>query len=132
MSANSSSYSIGILFSLCVVLRMLVPFNNALSSAVWAQAPTSNWDGVLRTDGLLPANEGTALLDSGTNHYSAQPVARYRSSGNHLRSNGLLLLPATEVNGSRERRHHDKLCEGDASLKRQLDRRIESAWLVCG
>jgi hypothetical protein len=71
MSANSSSYRIGILFSLCVVLRMLFPFNNALSSAVWAQAPTSNWNGVLRTDGLLPANEGTVLLDSGTNHYSA-------------------------------------------------------------
>jgi hypothetical protein len=71
MSANRSSYRIGILFSLCVVLRMLSPFNNALSSAVWAQAPTSNWNGVLRTDGFLPANEGTVLLDSGTNHYSA-------------------------------------------------------------
>jgi Protein of unknown function (DUF2012) len=50
---------------------MLFPFNNALSLAVWAQAPTSNWNGVLRTDGFLPANEGTVLLDSGTNHYSA-------------------------------------------------------------
>ncbi|MBB5317116.1 TonB-dependent receptor [Tunturibacter empetritectus] len=70
MSANSS-YRIGIIFSLCVVLRMLFPCNNALSFVVWAQAPTSNWNGVLRTDGFLPANEGTVLLDSGTNHYSA-------------------------------------------------------------
>jgi hypothetical protein len=71
MSANSSPYRIGILFSLCVVLRMLFPFDNALSFAVWVQAPTSNWNGVLRTDGFLPPIEGTLLLDSGTNHYSA-------------------------------------------------------------
>ncbi|WP_433964523.1 carboxypeptidase-like regulatory domain-containing protein [Tunturiibacter gelidiferens] len=50
---------------------MLFPFDNALSSVVWAQAPTSNWNGVLRTNGFLPAKEGTVLLDSGTNHYSA-------------------------------------------------------------
>jgi len=71
MSANSSSYRIGILFLLCVILRMLFSFNNALSFAVWAQAPTLIWNGVLRTDAFLPANEGTVLLDSGTNHYSA-------------------------------------------------------------
>jgi hypothetical protein len=69
MSAHSNSSRIGTL-SLYVVLSMLVLFDNALSSAVWAQAPTSNWNGVLRTDGFVPANEGTVLLDSGTNHYS--------------------------------------------------------------
>jgi hypothetical protein len=71
MSANSNTSRTGTLLSLCVVLSMLFPFHNALSSAVWAQAPTSNWSGVLRTDAFLPAGGGTVRLDSSTNHYSA-------------------------------------------------------------
>jgi hypothetical protein len=71
MSANSSSSRIGTLLSLYVVLSMLFPFDNALSSVVWAQVSTSNLNGVLRTDGFVPANAGTVLLDSATNHYSA-------------------------------------------------------------
>src|ERR1700733_10136365 len=71
MSANSNSSRIGTLLLLYVVLSLLFPCDNALSSVVWAQAPTSNWNGVLRTDGFVPANKGTVLLDSGTNHYSA-------------------------------------------------------------
>jgi hypothetical protein len=69
MSANSNSSKIGTLLSLCVVLS--IHFLFAISSVVWAQAPTSNWNGMLRTDGFVAANEGTVLLDSGTNHYSA-------------------------------------------------------------
>jgi hypothetical protein len=71
MSPDSNSSKIGTLLSLCIILSMLFPFHKALSSVVWAQTPTSNWNGVLRTKGFLPANEGTVLLDSGTNHYSA-------------------------------------------------------------
>jgi hypothetical protein len=71
MSANSNSSRIGTLLSLYVVLSMLFPFDNALSSVVWAQASTSNLNGVLRTDGFVPANAGTVLLDSATNRYSA-------------------------------------------------------------
>jgi hypothetical protein len=71
MSANGNSSRIGTLLSLYVILGILFPFDNALSSVAWAQTPASNWNGVLRTDGFLPANEGTVLLDSGTNHYSA-------------------------------------------------------------
>src|ERR1700761_503849 len=71
MSANSNSSRAGTLLSLCLVWSMLFPFHNALSSVVWAQVPTSNWSGVLRTDAFLPARGGTVRLDSGTNHYSA-------------------------------------------------------------
>jgi hypothetical protein len=69
MSANRNSSKIGTLLSLCVVLSIHCLF--AISSVVWAQAPTSNWNGVLRTDGFVPAKDGTVLLDSATNHYSA-------------------------------------------------------------
>jgi hypothetical protein len=71
MSAKGNSSRIGTLLSLYVILGMLFPFDNPLSSVTWAQTPAPNWNGVLRTDGFLPANEGTVLLDSGTNHYSA-------------------------------------------------------------
>ncbi|MBB5062563.1 TonB-dependent receptor [Granulicella mallensis] len=113
MSANSNSYRIGILISLYVVLRMLFPFNNAHSFAVWAQAPTSNWNGVLRTDRFLPAREGTVLLDSGTNHYSAAVNTEgafsfqslnaglysvtVRSAGNFYRSATQVSIPSAAV-----------------------------------
>jgi hypothetical protein len=72
MPANINNPSrIRALLSLYVVLRVLFPFENTLSSVVWAQTPTSNWNGLLRTDGFLTANEGTVLLESRANHYSA-------------------------------------------------------------
>ncbi|MBB5326728.1 hypothetical protein [Tunturiibacter gelidoferens] len=71
MSANGYFSRIGTILSLCVVLGTLFSFDNELSPMAWAQVPSSNWNGVLRTNGSLPANEGTVLLDSGTNHYSA-------------------------------------------------------------
>ncbi|WP_044176720.1 beta-sandwich domain-containing protein [Granulicella mallensis] len=92
---------------------MLLPFNNARSFALWAQAPTSNWNGVLRTDRFLPAKEGTVLLDSGTNHYSAavntegafsfQSVnaglysVTVRSAGNFYRSVTQVSIPSAAV-----------------------------------
>jgi hypothetical protein len=113
MSANSNSYRIGILIALCVVLRILFPFHNARSFAVWAQAPTSNWNSVLRTDRFLPAKEGTVLLDSGTNHYSAAVNTEgafsfqnlnaglysvtVRSAGNFYRSATQVSIPSAAV-----------------------------------
>jgi hypothetical protein len=54
MSANRNSSRIGVVLSLYVVLSML-RFHNTLPSVVWAQTPTSNWNGVLRTAWFLPA-----------------------------------------------------------------------------
>jgi hypothetical protein len=68
VSDNAKNSSrIGILFSLYVVLRVLLPFQDTV---VCAQAPSLNWNVVLRTDTFLPVNDGTVHLDSGTNHYS--------------------------------------------------------------
>jgi ER membrane protein complex subunit 7, beta-sandwich domain len=69
MSHNAKQSSrIGILLSLYVALRVLLPFPGTL---VWAQTLSSNWNGAIHTDGFPSPNEGTVLLESGTNHYSA-------------------------------------------------------------
>jgi hypothetical protein len=69
--AKISSCRIGVFLWLYIVLGMPSPFDNPLPSAVWAQAATSNWNGVLRADSPQPAGERTVLLESGANHYSA-------------------------------------------------------------
>jgi hypothetical protein len=137
MSANSNSYRIGILFSLCVVLRMLFPFNNALSFAVWAKPPTSNWNGVLRTDGLLPANEATVLLDSGTNHYSAAVNTEgafsfqnlnaglysvtVRAAGNFYRSATQVSIPSATVGVTLKLGRDDSVEMANTEIERVVD-----------
>ena len=69
MSDNvKNSPRFGSLLSLYVALSVLLPFQCIV---VWAQTPSSNLNGVLRADGFPSPNEGTVLLESGTNHYSA-------------------------------------------------------------
>ena len=43
---------------------------------------------------------------------------------------GLFLLPAAEVDGAREGRHHDELGEGDAGFERHVNGGVEGGGLV--
>ena len=47
-------------------------------------------------------------------------------------SDGLLLLPAGEVHGAGEGRHHDELGEGDAGLEGHVDSGVEGGGLIRG
>src|ERR1700761_9146747 len=64
-------YKVRTLPSLCVVLNMFLFIGVSLSTLVWAQTTTANWEGILRLEGFKLAGEPHVLLESATNHYSA-------------------------------------------------------------
>ena len=70
MSTKINASRIRIFLLVYVFLRLSPCLDDPLSSVVLAQTPTSNWNGMLRSDRSLQASEGTILLESGTNHYS--------------------------------------------------------------
>ena len=74
---------------------------------------------------FVGAHAGVGREHLGADGGGDEPVAGDGDVGDEGGSEGLFLFPAAKVDGAGERRHHDKLSEGDAGFEGHFDGGVE-------